>query len=119
MQKQRKNNAKSVDTKTICKNNAKTICRNGVVETEPDEAAQMPAPALEQCGDCEGANKPGDLCEAGLCRGCCDGASCWPSHTQGIEAAPAEAVAPTPLSDQQQHQHQQRQHPTHQHEPQR
>ena len=64
-----------------------------VPESEPDEAAQMPAPALGQCGDCKGANKPGDLCEAGLCRGCCDGASCWPSNTQGIGAAPAPTTA--------------------------
>ena len=64
-----------------------------VVETEPDEATQMPAPALGQCGDCKGANKPGDLCEAGLCRGCCDGASCWPGNTQGIAAAEAATPA--------------------------
>jgi hypothetical protein len=36
-------------------------------------------PTLEQCGDCKKANKPGDLCEAGLCKGCCDGISCWPA----------------------------------------
>ena len=68
-----------------------------VVETEPDEVAQMPAPALGQCCDCQEDKKPGDLCDAGCCEDCCDGASCWPSHRQGIGAALAGA-APTPTT---------------------
>jgi hypothetical protein len=44
-----------------------------------------------QCCDCKEDKEPGDLCDAGCCEDCCDGASCWPSHRQDIAAALAEA----------------------------
>ena len=50
-------------------------------------------PTLEQCGDCKKANKPGDLCEAGLCKGCCDGISCWPAPAPDAVADAADAAA--------------------------
>ena len=63
-----------------------------VVETEPDDA-------LEQCCDCDQVFKSGDLCDAGCCRDCCGGLSCWPNYTQGIQAgATAEAPAPRDVS---------------------
>jgi hypothetical protein len=54
-----------------------------------------------QCCDCKEDKEPGDLCDAGCCEDCCDGASCWPSHRQDIaaalaEAGPAEAEAAPP-----------------------
>ena len=69
-----------------------------VVETEPDEAAQMPAPALGQCGECKGASGEAQrlistapacrwceseeiYCDAGLCEECCHSTPCWVSHT--------------------------------------
>ena len=60
--------------------------------TSPPPTPPTAAPALVQCCDCKEDKKPGDLCDAGCCEDCCDGASCWPSHRQGIQKAPTKAT---------------------------
>jgi hypothetical protein len=52
--------------------------------TSPPPTPPTAAPSLGQCCDCKEDKEPGDLCDAGCCEDCCDGASCWPSLRQGI-----------------------------------
>ena len=76
-----------------------TTVTSEVVPVVPAEAAEIATaaaePALQKCLDCRKPKHNEDLCDAGSCRDCCLGMSCWDNHIQGTPATSVEdRVAP-------------------------
>jgi hypothetical protein len=64
------------------------------VQVVPAEAADIPTaavePTLEKCLGCGKSKRNEDLCQAGECRECCLGMSCWDDHIQRTPATSEE-----------------------------
>jgi hypothetical protein len=59
--------------------------RDNTTRTGPAEE-----PTLEKCLGCEKSKRNEDLCQAGECRECCLGMSCWDDHIQRTPATSEE-----------------------------